>query len=670
MPYQFYARIGSNEPIVVNIVMPVGGKETGFYRYPKAGEEILVDSVGSESYLMGYIPSVTDAANSFLTNVKEDESTEAFDGERAALENEEGMILRYQQTGKKAPSSEDVTDRYSEIGFYHRQTQWPSTDSQYKGVPPKRNAGELDSVYSARLVTAGFPKNTNESGKFDTSMRSDELIKSGKPKESDAAHIARVTAPTVFPAIDQINIQSTGDIHTTAQNYQKFKAKRFELLVDAEEDVLPLGDNQGDDSVLHAGDAHIRAGNRVVIKAGDEIILQVGKTVLKISDGELNVISKLINSNVTNAYDATLSMSGEDGVSLAGLSVDISAINDFSIGDTLGGGIESELGIVSIGGREIKSEVYDSAQFKTLVIGALQQYGLSVKAGVEGIRSAKSGKEDKKEDESEDGNKIVVFGKKAANWVSDNNIVEYVKDSVKILKKSYGLFNKITGLRKQYKDLAEKATLEAEQTADEDRDTAIAKAEKEREDAKRKADLDKAMGKITEEEANERKADADAKADKAIVDAYAKEVKTLTDADAVREKQKARKEAEEAKKAADEYVEKTKKQADEDAAAAKKQAEDDLLAGTKKTEDQVKEAKKQADEKAKETKKQAEKEAKEAKKQADKDLKAQEKEADAEAKKSRDEVDERAKKEKEQVDKDAKNKKTPPSSGGGSGSNR
>jgi hypothetical protein len=387
-PYKFKAKkaIGNNseEPKEVQLVMPVGGKETGLFRYPKVYEKVLVDDDGGrppQYYLMGYLPSEEDKSNNFLTNDEPQrkdfanenafkEAKDKFEKEQKDLKDEEGMVLRYKQTGKDAPSTTDAADHFSEIGFYHRQTQWSSTNSQYKDINtlPQRGEKETDLAYSNKLVTEGFSKAT--------------------PDELPADHIRRVTTP----AIDQINIQSTGDIHTTAQNHQQLKAKRFEILVNCSKDTihnkaelskdeLPLGDNIGDDSVLHKGDAHIRAANRVVIKAGKEIVLQVGKTVVKISDDGFEVKSKIVNSNFTNAYDATFNMSGKDGVSMFGRGVNINADKSFGLGDTYGGSVSSDLGVVSIGGREIKAEVYDAVQYAFLTVYAAAQYAQSISSG-------------------------------------------------------------------------------------------------------------------------------------------------------------------------------------------------------------------------------------------------------------------------------------------------
>jgi hypothetical protein len=387
-PYQFYAKDSGKAVHVVNLLMPVGGKETGLYRFPQLEERVVVDNDGAPSptyYLIGYLPGVNNETYNFLSNAKPDPvghrgyaeakteydtQKEYFETETGALRDAEALVLRYEQTGKAVPEN-GKDERYSELGFYRKATQWRTADTAYRSVPPARDTarGETESSYSARLVKAGFPK---------------------EPGETNAAHIQRISEAPVFPKIDRVNIQSAGDMRAAAKNYQLLKSKRFELLVDCgdtihteqelSKDELPLGDNRGDDPVLHAGDAHIRAGNRVVIKAGSAIVLQVGKSVVTISDDGIELKSKLVNSNLTNAYDTTLNLSGQE-VSLYGREVKINADSSLGLGDTYGGSFETSLGVVSIGGREIKAESHDSMKYALLVVNAAAQYIQGVTAG-------------------------------------------------------------------------------------------------------------------------------------------------------------------------------------------------------------------------------------------------------------------------------------------------
>jgi hypothetical protein len=470
-PYQFHAKKAKEEDekdkektYVINIVMPLGGKENGLFRYPKTGEAILVDDDGMPSpkyYLLGYLPSSTEARNNFLTNVDGQN-----DSEKEDLKKEEGLILRYEQTGKVSPKKGD--DRYSEIAFYKKQTQWPSSDASYKGpIIPKRYENEKNEDYSQRLVKAGFSKSS---------------------EENDEDHIMRVCGER-RPFIDRINIRSSGDLYAGAKNHQRLTANRFELLAGCNtdhtkyikakllKDDLPLGDNVGDDPVLHAGDAHIRAKNRVVIKAGKEIILQVGKTALKISDNSLGIISKIINSNAANSFDATVNVS-KDGVSMFGQDVNISSFKSFGIGDAFGGSVGGRLGVVSIGGREIKADTYDKTQYIVLTLVALAQYIQNIAAASGAV---KKGEEDKREGD-----------------LGPSDITKYTKFCVKLLKDIYSLGMSIKGLYNKWDKFLTETAREAAKEANAE---AIEKA------------------RYAEAEANKKKAEIEARKDAEVAKA-------------------------------------------------------------------------------------------------------------------------------------------------------
>ncbi|MDR2096666.1 MAG: hypothetical protein LBP76_14280 [Treponema sp.] len=301
----------------VKMVMPLGGTDSGLFRHPRIGDRILVAAeAGGINYLMGYMPST--AAQNF--NIEEDDP-------------EKAEVFRYQQTGRNTDNVPDG-EEYSEIGFYHRQTFWKAAEDD------RENYADADDDY---------------------------------------------------PKIDHINIHSTGDIHENAVNHHQISAKRFELLVDcddirsfninAKEDnskkgedpeeglKLPLGDNPGDDSELHKGDVHIRAGNRVVIKAEEEIQLQVGRTILTISDEGFNVTSRQTCSNFATTYDATLEIQPRGGISMSGKNIEINAGHELNVGDAMGGSFASTLGVLEIKGREIQIEAYDQTEFAILEAG-------------------------------------------------------------------------------------------------------------------------------------------------------------------------------------------------------------------------------------------------------------------------------------------------------------
>ena len=84
----------------VQIIMPLGGSNSGMFRQPKVGEKVLVlVSDDNKYYLQGFIPET-----------KEDFST--FDGE-SSIDKSEGQVWRYKNSGT------NYTEHpYSEIGFY------------------------------------------------------------------------------------------------------------------------------------------------------------------------------------------------------------------------------------------------------------------------------------------------------------------------------------------------------------------------------------------------------------------------------------------------------------------------------------------------------------------------------------------------------------------------
>jgi hypothetical protein len=258
---------------------------------------------------MGYLPS---------TLVPFLDETEAGQKNIAETMEEKGEVLRYKTPGLNLSGDSS----FSEIGFYSHEADWP--------------------IY-------------------------------------EDAEKTQIT----YPRIDRVKIQSTGDIRSTAENHHLIRAKRFEILAGCPEvnhrpdrrakNERPLGDNLGDDSALHGGDAHIRAGNRVVIKAEQEICLQVGRTVLSLSDQGFTVKSKVTNSNFENVLDATLGLSPRDGINMFGYNVNVSSAKSFQIGDGYGGSISSTIGVVGVKGREVKIEAYDAVEYAFTTLYALFQ---------------------------------------------------------------------------------------------------------------------------------------------------------------------------------------------------------------------------------------------------------------------------------------------------------
>jgi hypothetical protein len=354
-PYRFYVRnpvyfITENPPtgtpafLTVQIVMPLGDKESGLFRFPRVGEKVLVGTEEGTHYLLGYIPTYTNPQiQDFQTN-------------GMSQDNGQGEVFRYRQTGKK--EGREDNDLYSEIGFYNRQTQWNSSNPQYKNIPdlPRREANDRDEDYSTKLVSAGFPKKDGE--------------------ESPEDHIARIKRETTkIPVIDQINIQSTGDIRQSAKNFQEIKAKRLEILSDIDsidhtksKSEHPSLDRMGDDSFLYNGDIHIRANNRVIIKAGSEIQLEVGRSRIVINDNGIVITSRKTRANVTNTLDTVLTLNARTGLAMFGEAVKIGAAWDFTIAENFGGAIKSHIGVMRISAKDLRASTFSTMKYG--IIGA------------------------------------------------------------------------------------------------------------------------------------------------------------------------------------------------------------------------------------------------------------------------------------------------------------
>jgi hypothetical protein len=329
VPYMFYA-LNGNTRFIVTILMPLGGTQSGLFRFPKVGEKVLVaHESGTTGYLLGYVPS-----NAQAFDIKSNDMN-------ALIENQ-GEVFRYQQTGK-ATGKIGGGARYSEIGFYNEQTAWKAAS------PADYQSGESENP----------------------------------------------------PKVDRLNIQSTGDIHQCALNHQSINAKRFEILVDCDEvnhatgktaqGKRPFGDRAEDDSSLYAGDAHIRAKNRIVIKAGEEIRLQVGRSVLVITDEGIVLNSRKSHSNLTTPWDTILALSARNGVSVSGERVSIGAAHGFSISESWGASIKSLGGVMRLSGKDVKLTAEPAKAYLASTIAVSGQFTSAVTAIGLGIANKDSG---------------------------------------------------------------------------------------------------------------------------------------------------------------------------------------------------------------------------------------------------------------------------------------
>jgi hypothetical protein len=338
--YRFYAKETpdtAGDPNAVQMVLPAGGPDSGLYRYPKIGEQVLVACPGSGGgtpgntiyYMLGYIPSKDNEFYNPNTDKYNDTGDRLFD--------QEGVVFRYKNTaqafGGGAPEGE--APAHSEIGFYKKENaEWPVIKKDDKGK----------------------------------------------------------TVETTYPSIDTINIESAGDIREFAPNHYLQNAKRMEILVNAPEidhktntdaqGHLPTGDYPGDDSALHAGDLHVRTGRRIVMKAEESIELQVGRTTLMISDDGFSVITRNVCGNMPNSFDAKLDMTPRGGVAINGKSIKLTAGTEIGLQDNWGGALKSEMGNLAISGRNISLDTLNSVQFMfRAIVQSIETLSNTITAG-------------------------------------------------------------------------------------------------------------------------------------------------------------------------------------------------------------------------------------------------------------------------------------------------
>ncbi|GHV83486.1 hypothetical protein AGMMS50212_08260 [Spirochaetia bacterium] len=313
----------------VKIIMPLGGETSGLYRYPKIGEMVLVASDGAKYYLMGYVPS----SDSMPFNQKQEKKDAAgkvvYEEVTTDILDKQGEVFRYKKLGEVATDA-----NYSEIGFYQEKTKW-ETETRH-------NLYSAEVEKKTKAITEKYKLQINAETDKEKKKELEKKMKKEIAKEEEV----------LYPTLDRIKIQSTGDIYSSAVNHHSMTAKRFDLKV-----------NNG------AASISIDAKGNVSIK-GNSISLKAGRTSVKISDDGFSAKSKLVNSDIPNTYDAKIGLSPRDGFSASGMNCKIAAVTKAQIGDGMGGSLGSELGVLSVKAREIKMATYNSKEYAILEVGA------------------------------------------------------------------------------------------------------------------------------------------------------------------------------------------------------------------------------------------------------------------------------------------------------------
>ena len=136
-PYSDYVR-------EVQIIMPLGGINSGMFRQPKVGEKVLVlVSDDNRYYLQGFIPEKIDDFSTF--------------DKKSSIDESEGQVWRYKSSG-----SNYTIYPYSEIGFYtdsyersyrNDKSKLKEKDAKEFGDPKPFDMNEI------RIISTGDIKN-------------------------------------------------------------------------------------------------------------------------------------------------------------------------------------------------------------------------------------------------------------------------------------------------------------------------------------------------------------------------------------------------------------------------------------------------------------------------------------------------------------------------------
>jgi hypothetical protein len=382
--YTFYAKIARDgrDKRQIKMALPVGGDTSGLYRFPRIGEKVLVDKDTDSGiyYLLGYVPGDNQKFSPGDNNVTDLTQAEVID--------KQGQVFRYKNTNEAV-----MPEKYSEIGFYNKETHWSKKGTKVNfndmGITVSSDSPYRGSIIEYTGIYGGLRTYTAKKGGVVTNFNS-----------SMAAPCDAIDRWFFPPKIDHLNIQSAGDIHSSAQNHHRTKAKRFELLVDCEgpdytknpdnygRDDWAFGDRRGDDPNLYAGDAHIRAKNRIIIKAGDEIQLEVGRSSIVITDSGIIIQSRKLKPNILTPGDTMMTLTPIGGVDIFGQHVKIKSALDFSLGDSYGGELSGILGVMRIISKDFKAQSSSLAGYMNTGKGTLATYAEIIFALEEGIRES------------------------------------------------------------------------------------------------------------------------------------------------------------------------------------------------------------------------------------------------------------------------------------------
>lgn len=254
--------------------------------------------------------------------------------------DKQGQVLRYKKTGEN-----DSNRPYSEIGFYSETTEW---------------------------------------------------------KEKEGAANTKVDDASGLPVVDKVKIVSTGDVETSAQNYNEVSAKRIGLYAGYNDDisdrkikqtenlknnassfdvkafpVLPQ-DHKDQDPAFFQGDIQMRAKKRIVLKAEDTIEIVAGNSMIRLDSTGISLVSRKSSISAVNAWDSSITLSAREGVSIFGEKVSMDAALRFSISESFGSSISGLGGVMRIVAHDLMSKTLCKASYVLKGVSASVSFATNI----------------------------------------------------------------------------------------------------------------------------------------------------------------------------------------------------------------------------------------------------------------------------------------------------
>ncbi|MCQ2914189.1 MAG: hypothetical protein MJ247_03235 [Alphaproteobacteria bacterium] len=309
--FSFYAKIDDNQknPFVIKYMMPVGGVTNGLYRFPKVGEKVLVSEEGETRYLMGYLPN--SLSQDFDTTNETD----------TAYKNE-GLVLRYKKSGSNNSNKE-----YSEIGFYSKQSDFLTSPTELKDEKTKiKKIIEDDYEYYVNTkdpliaeIRANTKKNLDKFGQRSNDFNLDPL----KGAFVNALVDYKVGNKIATLNMDSVELYSTGDIQSKAQNINELFGQR-----------LSLRSSFLNDENIHIDDKAVPLKKDLktkgeLLKAKSKELISIEKEIEKLQEEKYEKKQKKENtSNIDSAINTKVSNLEKLGEQYNNLSKEIAKLKN------------------------------------------------------------------------------------------------------------------------------------------------------------------------------------------------------------------------------------------------------------------------------------------------------------------------------------------------------